>query len=127
LHFAEVDFMLRQATWQGDYQPVTRLSVASKRHRNGTQTAGTFQRLERLEQTFLAAMGDVPNVTRQEVTVRARHRFFLEGPFHGQKAASKLLNDPFLCLSDIDKSSSCLGPTRQQDPIYPVAGVAIHA
>ena len=42
LHVAEVDFMLRQATWQGDYQPVTRLSVASKRHRNGTQTAGTF-------------------------------------------------------------------------------------
>jgi hypothetical protein len=42
LHFAEVDFMLRQATWQGDYQPVARLSVASKRHRNGTQTAGTF-------------------------------------------------------------------------------------
>jgi hypothetical protein len=40
-------------------------------------------------------MTDVPNVTRQEVTVRARHRFFLEGPFHGQKAASKLLNDPF--------------------------------
>jgi hypothetical protein len=40
-------------------------------------------------------MTDVPNVTREEVTVRARHRFFLEGPFHGQKAASKLLNDPF--------------------------------
>ena len=38
-------------------------------------------------------MSDVPNVTRQEVTVRARHRFFLEGPFHGQKAPSKLLND----------------------------------
>jgi hypothetical protein len=32
LQFAEVDFMLRQATWQGDYRPVTRLSVASKRH-----------------------------------------------------------------------------------------------
>jgi hypothetical protein len=31
--------MLRQATWQGDYQPVTRLSVASKRHRNGTQNS----------------------------------------------------------------------------------------
>jgi hypothetical protein len=38
---------------------------------------------------------DVPNVTRQKVAVRSRHRFFLEGPFHGQKAASKLLNDPF--------------------------------
>jgi hypothetical protein len=26
-------------------------------------------------------MSDVPNVTRQEVTVRARHRFFLEDAF----------------------------------------------
>jgi hypothetical protein len=34
-----------------------------------------------------AAVRDVPNVTRQEVTVRARHRFSLEGPFHGQKAS----------------------------------------
>ncbi len=40
-------------------------------------------------------MSDVPNVTRQEVAVRPRHRFFLEGPFHSQKAASKLLNNAF--------------------------------
>jgi hypothetical protein len=32
-HFAEVDFILRQATWQGDHRPVNPLtSVASKRH-----------------------------------------------------------------------------------------------
>jgi hypothetical protein len=43
----------------------------------------------------MAAVRDVPNVTRQKVAVRSRHRFFLEGPFHGQKAASKLLNDAF--------------------------------
>ena len=40
-------------------------------------------------------MGHVPDVAWQEMAVRARHRFFLEGPFHGQKAASKLLNDAF--------------------------------
>src|SRR4029453_730520 len=60
----------------------------------------------------MAAVRDVPNVTRQKVAVRSRHRFFLEGPFHGQKAASKLLNDPFM-LPYVDKSRSWLGPTRQ--------------
>jgi len=34
---------------------------------------------------LMAAVSDVPDLTRQEVTVRARQRFFLEGPFHGQK------------------------------------------
>jgi hypothetical protein len=36
---------------------------------------------------------DVPDVTRQEVTVGARHRSLLEGSFHGQKAASKLSSE----------------------------------
>jgi hypothetical protein len=31
-HFAKVDSMLRGATWQEDYRPISRLSVASKRH-----------------------------------------------------------------------------------------------
>jgi hypothetical protein len=34
-------------------------------------------------------------VPQQEIVVAGQHRFFLEGPFHGQKAASKLLNDAF--------------------------------
>jgi hypothetical protein len=32
-------------------------------------------------------MSNVPDVTREEITVRARHRFFLEGPFQVQKAS----------------------------------------
>ena len=38
-------------------------------------------------------MIDVPDISRQEVTVRARHRFFLEGPFHGQKAEPNPLRE----------------------------------
>jgi hypothetical protein len=61
-----------------------------------------------------AAVRDVPNVTRQEVTVRARHRFFLEGHFHGPKAASKLLNDAFYaCLELINQA---VGWVRPQTP-----------
>jgi hypothetical protein len=40
-------------------------------------------------------MSDVPDMAWQKMTVRARHRFLLEGPFHGQKAAFKLFNDAF--------------------------------
>jgi hypothetical protein len=61
----------------------------------GFERSVAIERLERLEQLSVEAVRDVPNVTRQKVAVRSRHRSFLEGPFHGQKAASKLLNDPF--------------------------------
>jgi hypothetical protein len=42
----------------------------------------------------MAAVRDVPDMTRQEVTVCARHRF-LRGAFSSQKLASKLLIDAF--------------------------------
>jgi hypothetical protein len=54
-----------------------------------------------LEQTFLAAVRDVPIFTFEFLLFTffpARHRFFLESPFHGEKAASKLLNDPFYAI-----------------------------
>jgi hypothetical protein len=35
-------------------------------------------------------MTEMSNVTREELTVRARHRIFLEGPFHGQKQPNPL-------------------------------------
>jgi hypothetical protein len=43
----------------------------------------------------MAVVRDVPDVTRQEMTVGARHRFSLEVTFRLQKASSKLLNDAF--------------------------------
>jgi hypothetical protein len=43
----------------------------------------------------MAAVRDVPDVIRQEVTVGARHRFSLELAFWPQKGLSKLLNDVF--------------------------------
>ena len=55
----------------------------------------------KLEQklSLVAAVCYVPDVTREEITVGAWHRFFLEGPFHGPKAPSKLLNDAFMPTS----------------------------
>jgi hypothetical protein len=55
-------------------------------------------------------MTEMPNVTRQEVTVRARHRFFLEGPFYRQKAASKFLNDPFYAYLTLSNQEITLDP-----------------
>jgi hypothetical protein len=43
----------------------------------------------------MAVVRDVPDMTRQKVAVGSRHRSFLEGPFHGQKATSKPLKDGF--------------------------------
>jgi hypothetical protein len=58
---------------------------------------------------------DVPNVTREEVTIRARHRFFLEGSFYGQKAASKLLNDAFYAyLKLINQAVGGVRPTAPE-------------
>jgi hypothetical protein len=58
--------------------------------------------------------GDVPDVARQEVAVRSRHRISLEARFQDQKAASKLLTTPFM-LWHVDKSRSWPGPTRSMD------------
>ena len=46
----------------------------------------------------MAAVSDVPDITRQEVTVRARHRSFLEIAFRRQKATSKSLDDAFYAI-----------------------------
>ena len=61
-----------------------------------------------------AAVCNVPNATRQEVTVRARHRFFLEGPFHVQKVRSKLLNDAFYAyLTAINQAVGWVRPDNR--------------
>jgi hypothetical protein len=62
-------------------------------------------------------MSDVPNVTREEVTVRARHRIFLEGSFSRQKAASKLLNDAFYALLSRETKN-----LRRSDPKHDIFG-----
>jgi hypothetical protein len=41
----------------------------------------------------MAAVRDVPDMTRQKMTVGARHHLFLELHFQPQKGVSKLLND----------------------------------
>jgi hypothetical protein len=46
----------------------------------------------------MAAVSDVPNVTREKMTVCARHRFSLEVAFRLQKAAAKLLNNAFYAI-----------------------------
>jgi hypothetical protein len=69
------------------------LSIAAARDHMPGNGGSRVQTLVKI--SLMAAVRDVPNVTRLEVTVRARHRSFLEGTFHGQKAASKLLNDAF--------------------------------
>ena len=53
--------------------------------------------MERLERLELAAtlVSDVPEITRQEVAVGARHRSSLEDAFRPQKVTSKLLTDAF--------------------------------
>jgi hypothetical protein len=43
----------------------------------------------------MATMRDVPDVSRQEVAVRAWHPVSLEGTFRPQKRASKLLSGAF--------------------------------
>jgi hypothetical protein len=48
----------------------------------------------------MAAVGDVPDVTGQEITVGARHRLFLENAFRPEKARSKLLKDAFYSMFD---------------------------
>jgi hypothetical protein len=54
----------------------------------------------KLQEKFLlvAAMGDVPDVTGQEMAIGARHRLSLEVAFRLQKATSKLLNDAFYAI-----------------------------
>jgi hypothetical protein len=47
------------------------------------------------EISLMAPVSDVPDVSRQEVTVRARHRFSLEASFQRQKGTSKLLSNGF--------------------------------
>jgi hypothetical protein len=42
-----------------------------------------------------AAVSDVPDVTREKMTVGARHRFSLEVAFRPEKVSSKRLNDAF--------------------------------
>ena len=55
-------------------------------------------------------MGDVPDVARQEVAVRSRHRISLEARFQGQKAVSKLSND---CLyANVTSIDQAVGPVR---------------
>ena len=54
----------------------------------------------KLEEKFslMAAVCNMPDIARQEVTVCSRYRFFLELHFQAQKEASKLLNDAFYCM-----------------------------
>ena len=47
---------------------------------------------------LMTAMSDVPDVTREKMTVCARHRFSLEVAFRLQKVAAKLLNDAFYAI-----------------------------
>jgi Sugar-specific transcriptional regulator TrmB len=46
----------------------------------------------------MAAVSDVPDATREKMTVCARHRFSLEVAFWLQKATAKLLNDAFYAI-----------------------------
>ena len=46
----------------------------------------------------MAAVRDVPDVSRQEVAVGSRHRLFLEGSFEGKNWPSKLLIDAFYAV-----------------------------
>ena len=48
-----------------------------------------------VEKFSMAALSDVPDVTRHEMMVGARHRFSLEVAFRLQKATAMLLNDAF--------------------------------
>jgi hypothetical protein len=47
---------------------------------------------------WLQAVRDVPNVTREKMTVCPRHRFSLELAFRLQKATAKLSNDAFYAI-----------------------------
>jgi hypothetical protein len=57
-------------------------------------------------------------VPQQEIVVAGQHRFFLEGPFHGQKAASKLLNDAFYAyLTLVNQAVGWVRPRYDPTPV----------
>jgi hypothetical protein len=47
---------------------------------------------------LMAAVGNVPDVTGQEVTIGARHRLSLAVPFQTEKACSKVSTDAFYSM-----------------------------
>jgi hypothetical protein len=79
-----------------------------------------FERSEAFEinplMVSLSNHWNVWNVARIVNGGSGAHRFFLEGPFHGQKAPSKLLNDAvYAYLTLIDQA---VGGVRPAAPIW---------
>jgi hypothetical protein len=52
-HFAEVDFMLRRATWQGDYRPSIGSPSPLRAIEMALKRLERFERFERLERAWL--------------------------------------------------------------------------
>src|SRR5918996_4710946 len=46
----------------------------------------------------MAAVRNVPEMAREKMTIRSRHRVFLKSHFQDQKETSKLLNDAFYAM-----------------------------
>jgi hypothetical protein len=53
----------------------------------------------------MTAVRDMPDVTRKKMTIRSRHRFFLQIHFQTEKTASKLLNDAFYSMFSCEINS----------------------
>jgi hypothetical protein len=60
-------------------------------------TASITRKLEQ-KLSLMAAVGNVPDVTGQEVTIGARHRLSLALPFQTEKACSKVSTDAFYSM-----------------------------
>ena len=60
-------------------------------------TASITRKLEQ-KLSLMAAVGNVPDVTGQEVTIGARHRLSLAVPFQTERACSKVSTDAFYSM-----------------------------
>ena len=86
-----VRYRHRRLAFRNEVEPLERAAALMRSERSAA--------VERFEKVFLTiACGfvpNVPNITRDKITIRSRHRLFLEAHFQRQKAASKPLKDAF--------------------------------